>query len=479
MSAVVLFVQLSKPRKHTATCASKEHLNNCVTVIGYKPHQHEVHLPARRNVPARTETRRTQTVIIAFGMFQSTYKPDARSYNVQAEDLDSILKYGKAIHGEWFLNGKRLPGGVNRPALPMPDDGLPGLTDQEIAEPLFAEVLRVVEITDGAPTQFDNKTNYRQTAIWKSKKPQLTRKGVKLITMHGKGVCDGASNMPPIALAQAAAQGIFIAEGSRAAVLYLAQARPTPQTHKSGIAGYWKADMILYGHYETTLFTSSRVGDAQPFKGSSTVHMSVGVPWPDETSGLRDGPLKVSSYFCGCADCSGPGFLDSRNCVMADVFGKPSQVLVKAVDSTGLPSQTLELEAFALKLQRDTIVAARVAADEVDIEGAVWLAVLNGPARKLHEAEMHAGQEFAAGWLVVSAHWFSLKEVKENGSRGYVILKEEVVLNVNSLIRKIDISFQTKLPRRARTSTSSTASFDAKTIHLLLPDVWENLNDFL
>ena len=67
----------------------------------------------------------------------------------------------------------------------------------------------------------------------------------------------------------------------------------------------------------------------------------------------------------------------------------------------------------------------------------------------------------------------------KNGSRGYVILKEEVVLNVNSLIRKIDISFQTKLPRRARTSTSSTASFDAKTIHLLLPDVWENLNDFL
>ena len=44
-----------------------------------------------------------------FGMFKAGYKPDARSYNVQREDIDHFLKHGETLHGEWWYEGKRIP----------------------------------------------------------------------------------------------------------------------------------------------------------------------------------------------------------------------------------------------------------------------------------------------------------------------------------------------------------------------------------
>jgi hypothetical protein len=147
-------------RASTATCASKESINNCVSVIGFKPRNVEV--PLRRQAHAAAEgepstrTARRQTVLIAFGMFANTYKPDARSFNVQAADLDSILKTGESIHGEWFYMGKRLPGGKLRAELPA------AITDYEGPQPFFPEMKRVMEVTDGAPSKFNNRTHYHQ-----------------------------------------------------------------------------------------------------------------------------------------------------------------------------------------------------------------------------------------------------------------------------------------------------------------------------
>ena len=59
-------------------------------------------------------------------MFKSGYKLDARTYNVQREDITSILKHGRSIHGEWFCNGVRLPGGKFRGDLPEAEPGLEG-----------------------------------------------------------------------------------------------------------------------------------------------------------------------------------------------------------------------------------------------------------------------------------------------------------------------------------------------------------------
>ena len=42
-------------------------------------------------------------------MFKAGYKPDARSYNVQREDIEHFLKHGETLHGEWWYKGKRIP----------------------------------------------------------------------------------------------------------------------------------------------------------------------------------------------------------------------------------------------------------------------------------------------------------------------------------------------------------------------------------
>jgi hypothetical protein len=119
-------------------------INNGVTVVGYRPRT--VSVPVKKGGIARLEVRRQQDVIVVYGIFSAAYKPSAVTYNIQAEDIDSILRYGRSIHGEAFLNGKRLPGGKYRGQLPedevMHTEGgcefvLPGITDAEEAVPLF------------------------------------------------------------------------------------------------------------------------------------------------------------------------------------------------------------------------------------------------------------------------------------------------------------------------------------------------------
>jgi hypothetical protein len=93
-----------------------------------------------------------------------------------------------------------------------------------------------------------------QTAAWRAR-DGIRRQGIKLVTMHGKSVCDGAGNSPKLALAEAGAEGKLVAPGARAAALYLVQHKPTPSKAK----------------------IASAVPDAIPFTGSSKVHMSVGM----------------------------------------------------------------------------------------------------------------------------------------------------------------------------------------------------------
>lgn len=384
-----------------------------------------------------------QTVVMAFGFFDSTYKPDARSYNVQAADLDSILKYGKSIYGEWFYLGKRLPGGMKRGDLPE------GITDYAEPQPFFSEMERVVEVTDGSPTQFDNKTHYHQTASWRARM-NIRRMAIKLITMHGKGVCDGASNSPAGALAEAGANGAFVLPGARGAVLYLVLNKPEPSKLKLDGGGYWQANGILYGFYEPVLFTATAVPDALPFAGSSKVHMSAGM-CDDADRARSEGPLIVRDVFCPCAPCCK---LEFGLCLMKDTFNSVKTVSVKRASSTGLPSQSASMAEFAKALDVNTIVAFRVAADESTIEGCVWLALLDGKAFQLEQNELHAGQEFEKGWTVVRGHWFAFQRaVPTSGARMYKALEEQMLLNVQAMIRLHNIKFTQAVPRRTGKTT--------------------------
>ena len=74
-----------------------------------------------------------------------------------------FLKTGLVKHGEWFLEGQRLPGGYHsKPLRDCFSDRLQQLPD-------FAEYERKVSVTDGCSAQFDGKDNYHQTAEWYTK----------------------------------------------------------------------------------------------------------------------------------------------------------------------------------------------------------------------------------------------------------------------------------------------------------------------
>jgi hypothetical protein len=301
---------------------------------------------------------------------------------------------------------------------------------------------------------------------------------VQLITMHGKGVCDGYSNSPAKALNLAAAAGKIVGQdGPRDVVLYLARDRPTPQTLKTGISGYWKADQIIYIYYDERLFTKTSVPDAKPMPGSSKVHMATAKKTADPAAAQRDGPLLTSAYFCGCSACTASNF---DGCLMKDAFGSVVPKNCARASNVGLASQTMQLEDFARTLERDRVVAVRVSADEADIEGVLWFAILDDSPIKLTEATMHAGQEFGEGWLVAHGHWFSLQGAPAaNGDRTYVILPEVVILNVNSMLPIATPIIFNAANKNARPRRARGGGFNSITTYLLNNSAWESLTGLL
>lgn len=82
-------------RARTATCANAEKVNELVTVVGYNPYDATVEVPKRGRRPASTTIIRKQHVDVFFAFHATGYRPNARSYNVVQEDIDSFLKFGK------------------------------------------------------------------------------------------------------------------------------------------------------------------------------------------------------------------------------------------------------------------------------------------------------------------------------------------------------------------------------------------------
>ena len=195
--------QLETSREFHATCATKERHNYLVTLLGYRSHQQTCPRPRktqprRRLVkpqvepqdkplggriqvtteplggrssryPAAGDTRETvefrQKVDGLFAFHKSGFKPNARSYNVVMEDVCHFLKFGTVLHGEWLIEGQRVPLARGSHRQPLP----PGLSERPIMVPDFAEMARMEARTDGCPNQFDYGTNYHQTAEWRSK----------------------------------------------------------------------------------------------------------------------------------------------------------------------------------------------------------------------------------------------------------------------------------------------------------------------
>ena len=149
---------LDTPREKSGTCSVPERSNELVVAMGYKPYMQTVHIPAKGKRPASTKQVRKQRVDVFFAFHPSGYKPDAKSYNTAAEDIDCFLKYGRVRHGEWFLECQRLPGGDHSRDLPE------GFSERPAQPPDFPEYERKLSVKDGCAMQFDGKDTYHQ--VW-------------------------------------------------------------------------------------------------------------------------------------------------------------------------------------------------------------------------------------------------------------------------------------------------------------------------
>lgn len=161
--------QVQIPRIHTATCAQPERHNLLVSIVGYKPYTEQMKKVGRSKKNPKLEPVRKQHVDVFYAFHKAGFKPSARSFNVVQEDIDHWMIHGSFLHGEWFLEGQRCPGGDHREALPA------GLTERPHALADFPEMRQRLDIFDGCPNQFAYGDNFYQVAVWRAKTAQWAK----------------------------------------------------------------------------------------------------------------------------------------------------------------------------------------------------------------------------------------------------------------------------------------------------------------
>lgn len=114
----------------------------------------------------------------------------------------------------------------------------------------------------------------------------------------------------------------------------------------------------------------------------------------------------------------------------------------------------MALHEFAEQLEKGMLVAVNAADDERSLEGNYWLAQLLGGAFECPEQMVHATDVFEAGWLVVRAQWYELKQVSQ---RGYVLLREEHIIPVNAIVRLLGLTFSNSYSAARQTRSASAA----------------------
>ena len=119
------------------------------------------------------------------------------------EDIDHFLLHGKFLHGEWFLEGQRCPGGDHSEPLPA------GLSERPPASADFPEMRQRLDIFDGCPNQFAYGDNFYQIAVWRAKTASWAKHRLA-------DACDAAAAASSAAAASAAVAAAAAASAAAA-----------------------------------------------------------------------------------------------------------------------------------------------------------------------------------------------------------------------------------------------------------------------
>ena len=406
-------------RECTETCGQKEKHNECVSVVGHSPYEATVDVCKWGKRKATTRTERRQHVDVFFGFSPVGEKPATRYHITMQEDIVHFLKTGHVLHGEWFYHGKRIPGGDHSKALP---DGVEEWASgsPELAAHVLKDFGVKLEITDGCNGQYDGKKNHHQTAVHKTKtralmtpsqqaaaaraparRPrassssgggsssdsggtsigdgngnfvvcglcapitgQVTCHGIpkqhlENITQHGKCACDGYSNVPKYAVADAMRNpDAVLQSGTRELVLYLALAREKPTVPADKKHGWWAANCYFWGFYDPAVFARVDVPDAKPLANCAKLHDHIGLNNEDVDGST--GSLYARFTFCACDKCLDFKFPEcsvlSKFGAVEDMLGSmelhhcPRLAPTRVISTT---ERTLSLATFAQGLKTD------------------------------------------------------------------------------------------------------------------------------
>ena len=162
----------------------------------------------------------------------------------------------------------------------------------------------------------------------------------------------------------------------------------------------------------------------------------------DAEKALHDGPIDVSTAFCGCARCC---TFDFTKCEMKGVGGMATQmnrVKVPRMSMSGAPSQSATLEDFAQELGGGQLRAVRVDSPDLGLEGGWWLCNVCGPATQASERQAHATDLFEAGWWIVEIQWYEHVEQGKTPRKYKLLPGSKRLLAVNALIRVGALAFE-------------------------------------
>ena len=428
--------QLSISREFLGTCARRAAVNNCVSILGYKPYEEVVERRKWGRRAASTATVRKQHVDCFFAFSAPGYKPDARYYNTVQIDIDSFLRTGAVLHGEWFLEKQRVAGGDHRAALPE------GMTERSATPPDFAEMEQILSVVDGCRSQFMCGTEHHQVATWRMK-TGVTRRQHTLVEKHGKNICDGASNIPRHILESMIKNGATMLPGAREAVVFMAQSHPIPTVAKDKKDDWWAFNRIFYGYFDHDHFTNATVPEAVGFNGSSRCHDFIGLS--TDTGLVNSGaPLLARGEFCYCAHCRENDYFNCEYSVAHGPMRRQTTSVARMTESI-VRTQLQSLEEWAQQIGDEKLVAVRVdraavmaSANHTEADDAFWLAKPTGAAFSAPEKLAHTSDVFEEGWLVVPIKWY---RIASGTARTYTMLATPQLLVVATTVRVSGLKF--------------------------------------
>jgi hypothetical protein len=365
-------------------------------------------------------------------MSAAGYKADARYYRAQLEDIISILKHGCAVHGEWFVGGKRVPGGDHSKPLP---EGVEEWGDDFVVS--FAEMERLLSILDGCKCQFKCGNCFHQVGTLKARLGVIERQ-ITLIERHGKNVCDSSSNEPKAAIERGIAENAAIEPGSRGVVLFLAKQHQEPRVPKKNKDGWWATGRNFYGHFTHEVIEKSGTPEANGFAGSSSCFDFVGT---SDSADATKAKLLARRLPDMCPACRDWKFLE---CVNERRWARV-ETSVKTQNAAIVRTQLQSLDEWGEHVGNEKILAIRVdrdavknSADAAESEDAFWLAKPIGAAFTVPQSMVLETDQFEEGWLVVRAKWYKLVT---GTLRSFTLLKKDTLIPLGATSRLRDIKF--------------------------------------